>query len=60
MSVWDREGCLKETPKQLEDKDIFKELEFDPCILINTIMGALEKIRTRGDLSYGTINDLLV
>ena len=45
MVVWDREDYLKEASKQLEDKDIYEEVQNDPSTLINTIMRALEKIR---------------
>ena len=43
--VWDRDHYLKETSKQLEDKDVYEEVENDPSTLINTIKQALEKIR---------------
>ena len=43
--VWDREDYLKEASKQLEDKDVYEEVQNDPSTLINTIMRALEKIR---------------
>ena len=43
--VWDREDYLKEAYKQLEDKDVYEEVQNDSGILINTIMRALEKIR---------------
>ena len=60
MVVWDREDYLKEASKQLEDKDIYEEVQNDPSTLINTIMRALEKIRIRGDLSNDTLNYFLV
>ena len=34
---------MKEAPKQLEDKDVYEEVQNDPSILINTIMCALER-----------------
>ena len=46
--------------KQLEDKDVYEEVQNNPSILINTIMRALEKIRIRGDLSNDTLNYFLV
>ena len=58
--VWDRDDYLKEAPKQLEDKDVYEEVQNDPSTLINTIMRALEKIRIRGDLSNDTLNYFLV
>ena len=57
--VWDREHYLKEAYKQLENKDVYEEVQNDPSTLINTIMPALEKIRIRGDLSNGTLNYFL-
>ena len=43
--VWDREDYLKEASKQLEDKDVYEEVQNDPSTFINTTMHALEKIR---------------
>ena len=60
MAIWDREDYLKEACKQLEDKDVYEEVQNDPSTLINTIMRALEKIRIRGDLSNDTLNYFLV
>ena len=60
MVVWDRDDYLKEASKQLEDKDVYEEVQNDPSTLINTIMRALEKIRIRGDLSNDTLNYFLV
>ena len=60
MVVWDRGDYLKEASKQLEDKDVYEEVQNDPSTLINTIMRALEKIRIRGDLSNDTLNYFLV
>ena len=50
MVVLDKENYLKEAYKQLEDKGVYEEVQYDSSILINTIMRALEKIRIRGDL----------
>ena len=51
MVVWDRDDYLKEASKQLEDKDVYEEVQNDPSTLINTIMQALENIQnTRGSL----------
>ena len=60
MVVWDREDYLKEASKQLEDKNVYEEVQNDLSTLINTIMRASEKIRIRGDLSNDTLNDFLV
>ena len=51
---------MKEASKQLEDKDVYKEVQNDPSIVINTIMCPLEKNRIRRDLSNDTLNYLLV
>ena len=59
MVVWDRDGYLKETFKQLEDKDGYQEVQNDPSILINTILWALEKITTLRYLSNETLNYFL-
>ena len=60
MVDWDREDYLKEASKQLEDKDVYEEVQNDPSTFINTIMHALEKIRIWGDLSNDTLNYFLV
>ena len=60
MVVWDREDYLKEAYKQLENKDVYEEVQNHPSTLINTIMRALEKFRIRGDLSNDTLNYFLV
>ena len=59
MVVWDRENYLKKASKQLEDKDVYEEVQNDPSTLINTVIRALEKIRIRGDLSNDTLNYFL-
>ena len=48
--VWDREDYLKEPYRQLDDKEVYEQVPNDPCVLANTLMKALEKIRLRGDL----------
>ena len=60
MVFWDREDYVKETSKQLENKDAYEEVQNDPSILINTIIRALEKIRIRGDFSNYTLKYFLV
>ena len=45
MIIWDREDYIKEASKQLEDKDVYQEVQNDPQILINTVMHGLKKIR---------------
>ena len=58
--IWDREDYIKEASKQLEDKDVYEEVQNDPRILINTVMHGLEKIRIWDDLSNDAINYFLV
>ena len=58
--VWDRKDYFKEAYKQLEDKDVYEDVQNDSSILINTIIRALEKIRIRGDLANYTLNYFLV
>ena len=60
MVVWDREYCLKEAAKQLEDKDVYEDFQNDPSALVNTITRALEKIRIRGDFCNDTLDYFLV
>ena len=60
MVVWCRDDYLKEAPKQLEDKNVYEEIQNDHSTLANTIMQALEKVRIRGDLSNDTLNYFLV
>ena len=43
MVVWDREDYLKEASKQLEDQEIYENVQTDLSTFINTIMRALEK-----------------
>ena len=43
--AWDSGDYLKETYKQLEDREMYKEVPNDPNILVNAIIKALEKIR---------------
>ena len=54
--VWDKKDYLNEASKQLEDRDVYEEVQNDPSILINFIMRALEKIRIRCDLSNDTLS----
>ena len=44
------EDYLEEASKQLEDKDLYEQVQNDTSILSNTIMRTLEKIRIRSDL----------
>ena len=51
---------MREASKHLKDKGVYEEAQKDASILINTIMHALEKTRTRGNLSNDTFKKLLV
>ena len=56
MVVWYREDYLKEKCKQLEDREVYKEVLNEASILVNTIIKALEKVLLCGNLSSDTIN----
>ena len=43
--ICDREDYLKEASKQIDDKNVYEEVQNDPSTLINTIMHSLEKSR---------------
>ena len=43
--ICDREDYLKEASNQIEDKNVYEEVQNDPSTLINTIMHSLEKSR---------------
>ena len=58
--VCNREDYLKEAYKQLEDREVYEEVPNDPSVLVNTIIKALEKNRSRGDLSGDTLNYFVV
>ena len=58
--VWDREDYLKETYRQLDDKEVYEQVPDDPSTLANTLMKTLEKIRQRGDFSKDTLDYFLV
>ena len=45
VAICDREDYLKEASKQIEDKNVYEEVQNDPSTLINTIMHSLEKSR---------------
>ena len=51
---------MKEAYKQLEHKEVYKEVPNDQSVLVNNVIEALEKIRLRGDLSSGTLNYFVV
>ena len=59
MVVWDREDYSEEAYKQLDDKDIYEEVQNDSSILNNTIMRALKKTRKQGNLPSDTLNYFL-
>ena len=41
--VWDREDYLKEAYRQLDDKEVYEQVQSDPSVLANALMKALEK-----------------
>ena len=43
--ICDREDYLKEASKQIEDKNVYEDVQNDPSTLINTITHSLEKSR---------------
>ena len=53
--VWDREDYLKEAHKQVSDEEVYEEVTNDPSSPESTIVTALNKIRTRSDLSADTL-----
>ena len=58
--VWDIEDYLKETYRQLDDKEVYEQVPDGPSVLANTLIKALEKIRLREDLSKDTLGYFLV
>ena len=60
MIVCDREDYIKETSKQLKEKEVYLEAPNDSSALVNTMFKSLEKIMKRGDLSQDTLNYFLV
>ena len=60
MIVWDHEDYLKETSKQLEDKEVDLEVPNDSSALVSTIFKSLEKVGKNRDLSQDTLNYFLV
>ena len=52
LIVWEREDYLKETIKQLEEKEVYlEEVPKISNVLVTTIFKSLAKIRKRADLS---------
>ena len=58
--VWDREDYLKETYRQLDEKEVYEQAPDDPSALANTLIKALEKICLREDLPKDTLDYFLV
>ena len=59
--AWDRDGYLRETKKQLNDKNVDKELTGDvEGPLEKIIKTVLKKIRDRRDISDSTLDYFLV
>ena len=55
-----KEDCLKEAYRQLEDKEVYKQVPNNTSVLVNTSMQALESIALPGDLSKDALNYFLV
>ena len=51
--VQDREDCLKEAYRQLDDKEVYEQVHGDPSALANILIKALEKKRLRGGFVEG-------
>ena len=51
---------MKETYRQLDDKEVYEQVPDDPSVLANTLIKALEKIRLWRDLSKDTLDYFLV
>ena len=47
---------MKETYRQLDDKEVYEQVPHDPSVLANILMKALEKIRLRENLSKHTLD----
>ena len=59
--VWDREDYLKEASSQLEDKEVYEEVNHKASDqLINAIKYYLLKVKQRGDISSETIDYFMV
>ena len=41
--VWNREDYLKEAYRQLDDKEVYEQVQNDPSVLANALMKGLEK-----------------
>ena len=60
MVVWDRDDYIQEAEKQLDDKEIYEEVNNDLQPIIDTIHRVAEKMRKRGDLSPDNIKYFMV
>ena len=51
--VWDREDYLKETYRQLDDKEVYEHVQNHPSVLANALMKALEKNTSVREIAEG-------
>ena len=51
--VWDREDYLKEAYRQLDDKEVYEQVQSDPSVLANALMKALEKNTSVREIAEG-------
>ena len=58
--IWDREDCLKEAYRQLDDKVVYEQVPNNPSVLANTLMNTLEKIYLQVDMLKKTIDYFLI
>ena len=57
--VWGKEDYLKEAYRQLDDKEMYRQVPYDPSVLANTSIKALEKMRLQRDLLKDTVDYFL-
>ena len=57
--VWGKEDYLKEAYRQLDDKEMYRQVPYDPSVLANTLIKALEKMRLQRDLLKDTVDYFL-
>ena len=57
--VWGKEDYLKEAYRQLDDKEMYRQVPYDPSVLANTLIKVLEKMRLQRDLLKDTVDYFL-
>ena len=58
--VWDRGDYIKEAEKQLNDKEVYKEVSNDAAALLKIINTVIAKITKRGDLNRNNLDHFLI